>query len=525
MGDKTNYRTMLQQLGARANGAIEEIYTDLSELGSKIRYLSSSDRKALAKQVEGLYDVCKMGGVTAHHSSECIQGLNLSIMSPWTSSFRDERGIEKAIAIIEKSRYAGNDAVKLLKEAARWGITSAAERDPKKRKFLEEVSQGSISSRFLQDVAEEYQARSSFQRYEGRCGYTVGSSSYRNYIEKQVFGYVLPGLGDADYEKALRDALKSVAEQLERDLDNAIRENDYITDETATKLKAAASELDHCGINTGSLNSKIEKLAWFVGGDASKIRRLQKTLNQLGCGELLKEDGVLGQKTLRGWEQFMRELEHGVVPALRWTDLLQTEHTGIEIGHTKKGGDAELKNALVHPSKKRYIRFDPPHSDGTTLVRGKRIHVDYNHINIDEVPDSNWLYEQIRKNFDHYPLSDKAYKLLTHLDGTTKEIRRAGKKLLASGLVLDALELGNAIIADIKDPGKKPDKMISSAASIGGSWAGAALFAKAGAALGVATGPAAPFAIPILTVVGGVVGSIGGSRLADYLIDITGMEE
>ncbi len=132
---------MLQRLGSQANDAIEEVYEDLSELGSKIRYLPSSDRNALAKQVEELYDICRMSGVHARHSSECIHGLNLSIMSPWVSAFRDERGIEKAIDIIKQSRYSGNEAVSLLNEAARWGITSAAERDPKKRAFLEAVSQ------------------------------------------------------------------------------------------------------------------------------------------------------------------------------------------------------------------------------------------------------------------------------------------------------------------------------------------------------------------------------------------------
>lgn len=330
--------------------------------------------------------------------------------------------------------------------------------------------------------------------------------------------------GNPDYEKLLRDALNSVADQLSRNLGSAIRENDYITDETAGRLKAVVSELDHCGVSTGGLTGKIEKLAWFVGGDPAKIRKLQKTLNELGCSDRLKEDGVVGQKTLHAWEQFIRELEHGVVPTLKWTDLLQTEHTGIKIDSTTNGGKAGLTNAFKigeHP----YIRFNPPHGGGKTMVRGIKTTIDYNHINIDEVANSNWLYDWIRKNYDHYPLSDKAYKLATHLDSTTKEIRAAGKKLLACGLVLDALELGNAVIADIKDSGKMPDKMISSAVSIGGSWAGATLLIKVGVALGIATGPAAPFAIPVLTVVGGVVGSVGGSRLADYLIDITNMED
>lgn len=69
-------------------------------------------------------------------------------------------------------------------------------------------------------------------------------------------------------------------------------ENNYITDETAHRLREAVSELGHCGINTGLADSTIDRLAWFVGGDANKIRQLQQKLNELGLGERLEEDGV-----------------------------------------------------------------------------------------------------------------------------------------------------------------------------------------------------------------------------------------
>ena len=113
----------------------------------------------------------------------------------------------------------------------------------------------------------------------------------------QVFGTVVSGFGNPDYERFLRDALRSVADQLERDLDNAIRENDYITDQTAAELKAVVSELNHCGVSAGALNSKIEKLAWFVGGDPAKIKDLQSKLNELDVCRHIKEDGVYGSET------------------------------------------------------------------------------------------------------------------------------------------------------------------------------------------------------------------------------------
>jgi len=130
----------------------------------------------------------------------------------------------------------------------------------------------------------------------------VGSKAYMTHLESKVFGKGLPILicaasGNPDYEKLIKDALNSVADQLGRDLDNAIRENDYITDETADKLKVVISELDHCGVSTSGLNSKIEKLAWFVGGDPVKIKDLQSKLNELGVCRHIKEDGVYGAET------------------------------------------------------------------------------------------------------------------------------------------------------------------------------------------------------------------------------------
>ena len=530
MGSRTDYQATIRQLGTKAAAAIEEVYEDLSNLGAKIRYLPSSDRNALAKQVEGLYDICKMSGVSVWHNSECVHGLNLSIMSPWTSSFRDERSIERAIEFVERSRFSGDAGMKLLQEAARWSISFAAGGDREKQAFLETVAQGNLSSRFLQDVAAEYQNRHTIQRYEGRCGYPVGSKAYMTHLESKVFGTGLPILicaasGNPDYEKLIKDALNSVADQLSRDLDNTIRENDYITDETADKLKAVVSELDHCGASTSSLSGKIEKLAWFVGGDPAKIRRLQKGLNGLGCGDLLTEDGVYGLKTQNAWLQFIRELENGSVPTLRWVDILQSEKTGIETGATTAGKAAGLHNALVY-DKNPYIRIDAPHPGKTGGFRGEVKPIDYNHINFGNVKNSNRVYEWIQKRYNHYPLDDRAYNALKDLPTAGKKVRIAGRVLLVAGVALDVLELGLAVNADLKDADKKLGKTtVSTAVSIGSAWVAAAAIAKGAVALGAVTGPAAPIVIPVLTLVGGTVGAIFASRLSKYIVNITYVED
>lgn len=137
MGSEPKYDRMLRQTGNRASAAINEIYDDLASQGRKIRYIASAKRSALAKQVEGLYDVCKMTGVSSSHSSDCIYALNLSALSPWSDSFRDERAIDRAISIINRqSHFSTSEALKLLEEGSKWSVSFVAGGDKKKYQYL-----------------------------------------------------------------------------------------------------------------------------------------------------------------------------------------------------------------------------------------------------------------------------------------------------------------------------------------------------------------------------------------------------
>ncbi|WP_312942627.1 hypothetical protein [Oscillibacter sp.] len=189
-----------------------------------------------------------------------------------------------------------------------------------------------------------------------KSGHPIDSSEYLDRMERVVFRQDVPTRssarwGSPNYDGLLRDALESIVHQLERDLERNERENNYITDETEENLKTTVSELERCGISTGSANSKIEKLAWFVGGDSAKIRQLQNKLNALHLSNQLLEDGVYGRKTDSARSNFMEELVHGTVPSLTWVDPLQSNWTGIVAAtKTTKGGRQFSKLISAHSS-------------------------------------------------------------------------------------------------------------------------------------------------------------------------------
>ena len=531
---ETNYQETLREVGHRAGSAVEEIYDDLQNHIKSVRAISSDRRSSLAKQVQGLYDVCSMAGGFYSHSSDCIGILNLSSFYLPSTSFGDDRAIQNAIHKIKNcSDFFASECIDLVRQAADWSISFAAGSDARKSAFLKDVSQGK-GREFLRDVLNAYYSSDETADLRGNCGYSIGSREYRDYMERKVFLQDLPAMSGDDYGGALRDSLTHIANQLQRDLARNERENNYITDETARKLRDAASELGRCGVSVGFADSSIDRLAWFVGGDPNSIRRLQSKLNELRVGEHLTEDGVYGKKTDKVVECFFNQLQRGAIPTIAYLDPLQSKSTQIYSRpiSTANGMISSLHDLSARSRNKKgditVFRADIPDD----------VHPFY-HINTVEgrsikdgkyVPTSRQL-DHLNK-WNHAQISDDAYRLLKNFDGVAKKVRIGGSVLLAAGEVLEIIELCQAIEPQLQSADKKLDKKTwSSIASLGGSWlfsaAGAKAGAWAGATIGTAIMPGVGTAIGGVAggIILGTVGSAGGEWLGRQVVDITVLEE
>ena len=523
----TEYYRTLQETAARASAAIEEIYDDVQQNIDRMGLVPSGPRCTLAKQVESLYNVCEMIGILNRHGSECQRILELRDPSASIDSFM-ESALQTAHQKIRKcTDFLPRECINLAKEAATWGISSAAGRDQKKLAFLTNISQGKDES-FLKLVADTYETSGPIREVQGACGYAIGSSGYLNHIERIVFPQGLPGAygvtsGSPDYAGALRAGIHSIADQLQADLEQNTRENNYITDSTEKRLTEAVSDLSRCGVSTFSFDVRIKGLAWYVGGNAAKIQQLQSNLKQLGFGTHMTEDGVYGERTEAARSDFINELIHGSVPSLVWIDPLQSDLTGI--------------STAIRTSRKTGEQFSRLVADGFgTPLFSADVHpyhgiANYYHINAHALPDAPAWQVSLAENLNHTEITKEAYDLLKNFDNAGKVVQIGGRVLLIAGVALDALELCSTIDDDLHDADEKiGKKTYSSIASIGGRWTGGALGAKGGAMLGATIGTAI---LPGLgTVIGGAVGGIvlgvagsfGGSALGRWVVDITAVE-
>ncbi|MCI2056633.1 MAG: hypothetical protein LKJ86_05735 [Oscillibacter sp.] len=534
-GRETEYYDCLRNLADNIRSIVDEIYEDLKQQIGIIRYLPREHRESMTKVLLGLHDICQITSSSDGRCDSCISILSLSDDDTRPKSGASDSEIEDAAKLVRDSSFMNqSDRMDTVRKAMDWGESSASG-NLERTLFLRALMNGK-GREFLGDVWLRLLYGDDERQFTGRCGRVICSAEYIDHMEQHIFGRDIPNYyggrnGDRAYGKLVTNSLESIVRQIRRDLEQGERDNDYIRDENAERLKSTVKDLERCGVRCYSLEVNVDKLAWFVGGDPDKIRELQQKLNELGISDRLTEDGVYGKKTNASVEKLMDALR-GSVPTLAWIDPLQSSHTKIysipiESNGLRYSSLRDLSPRSINPKGTTIFRADAPHSGADfyhiNTVEGKSI-------KSGKYTASEWQLNNLN-GLNHTEISEDAYTVLKNFDGVAKKIRVAGRVLAATGVVLDALELYQSIEIDKHDADRKIGKTTySEIASIGGSWAGGALGAKGGALLGASIGTAI---FPgVGTAIGGVagglilgiVGSFTGDKLGSYVVDITMVE-
>lgn len=357
----------------------------------------------------------------------------------------------------------------------------------------------------------------------GIWGMDIGSYSYMQSKCSAIFPSSLIDPLTSISQMALSD-LAGIADQIASDIDTGINQHHYIRDENGDALRRAIHELKRCNYTMLSLDdSKVKDLCWYHGISRDEVAALQKALNKLPGFDILTEDGVYGEKTSSTYRNFLDILAHGAFPSLTFIDPLQSASTGVQIRtKTTKSGQA-FSQIFMDGTKWPIFRADR-HRFGADP--------DFPHINVSSTNHAPAWQKSIADSLDHRGISEKAYDVLKNFDDTAKIVKAGGRVLLVAGIVIDAVELGNAIQTDLNDADQKLGKTtVSAGMSIIGSWGGGALGAKFGAYIGAGIGTAI---FPgVGTLIGGAVGglalgiagSAGGSALGEWVVEITDIWE
>jgi hypothetical protein len=536
-----DYYGSIEEVSEKINRVFNEIFEDLKSNIAIVRYIPKDRRDQVINLIRNLGEVGKITSSPPGNRDHCISILQLSSALTRQQSSASENDVNKALNVLKNGGFAGlprDNSFDLINKAINGGLSGAIKGNESRKEFFTKLSPNAQlpGQAFLRDVFAKGQYVNNPNRYQGKCGKALCSGEYQDYVIQAVFGKPLPR--GTKFAGAITEACKTVVRGITRDLDAGALRNDYLRDENAKRLKDALKELERCRISVMGLQGKIDKLCWFVGGDPAKIVRLQHLLNALeiqGPSGRLVEDGVYGKQTFGAWETFFNNLAHGPVPSLNWVNPLQSNLTNVYIGSSDKGINNVLKKGMGTGGV-QYLRVDPPHfyksgNPRSGYYRGKKILIDYNHINLfDQTTNDRQI--NIKGKYNHYPLSDGAYDFLKNFDDAAKKIKVAGKVLLIAGIVLDTLELGLTVYDDLTDADEKlGKKSISTAARIGGRWAGSLGGAKLGAMAGSAIGTA--IAPGIGTIIGGaagglilgIAGAFAGDKLAEWVVDITVTEE
>ena len=503
------YPELLKELGARAESALSAVCKDCKNLAQYLRYFPENERRQMIRMVEGLEKLILQTGSRSWTASSLLDLLKLSASETRSFSSASESDIRYAAEDVVRGKYTNSSTqMELLKKSIDHDILEV--RDEMEARFLENICTGKHKD-ILKDILTRAHYENNKSSMRGWCGYPLFSDRYLEWVEETAFGKSLKrDVGsNLDYTQYFSSKLTAIRDELQRDLEQGIRDNDYITDLCKDNLLRAVENLEKCGISCYDLKRKIESLAWFVGGDPQKIAELQRKLNFLHLTGQLKEDGVYGAKTHEALCEFLEKIQSPNAPKL-----------------VKIGDVMDMTFSLSKDS------FDAINTAREQIVEANKniaiFHVEKGYYR-DMLPVKLSASGQYR-SLNGLTVSGDAARMLSVLDDSARVFEKAGKKFVVTERIFNVLELGNSVYKDITDPGKIPlTHTLKTGSKIALSSATSALFVETGivatslvymkvfGAAGTAIAPGAGTIVGVI--LGGVLYALVGDALVNNAID------
>lgn len=271
------------------------------------------------------------------------------------------------------------------------------------------------------------------------------------WAEERIFKKRPGNLRGYAFAGCFEEALERVAQTIREDLKNGEWRGDFLKDEEAERLRQAVRHLEKCGIACYDINNMIDKLDWYVEADENRVLKLQKALNALPFGSTIKEDGILGEKTISAWETFSREFQKADCPKLYWKagPACPIPASALEkVGYFSDAFDAAntaYGMASTVPKVADVIRRNMPE-----LYKG--------------------ISEEISKTLGEKAISDfryisrKAEGSLRKFVGKVGVVKTADELFLVAGAAVDVIEAGAAVYDDVRRDGKFGRQSVSAIA-------------------------------------------------------------
>jgi len=258
------YPELLKELGARAESALSAVCKDCKNLAQYLRYFPENERRQMIRMVEGLEKLISRSGSRSWTASSLLDLLKLSASETRSFSSASERDIRYAAEDVVRGKYTNSSTqMELLKKSIDHDILEV--RDDMEARFLENICTGKHKD-ILKDILTRAHYENNKSRMRGWCGYTLFSDRYLEWVEETAFGKSLKrDVGsNYDYAKYFSEKLAAIRDEIQRDINQGVYDNDYITDPCKDNLLKAVENLEKCVSDTLDSMNTIEALERFL---------------------------------------------------------------------------------------------------------------------------------------------------------------------------------------------------------------------------------------------------------------------